>query len=360
MNPTNAKILFLSILFVKSRSQNSSAKCLLQTISATHKASSSLALLQESHRNWRNEHTLLLSGASKSMDVLDQFIKQQEESGDHCSARLLESKRVMDGLLKDLKALSSHVDSHEEVLETETENLKVTELSVQAVEKAHTEAITKCKQEKQEAITAVSKYKMELEELDQIAKPSVRYKHVTKLSMPDATEEDSLAMQSAWTHERCLAFLQFTKKHQRHAAEANPQKQRDCDGQRDELQKAFTKAYISTRAEIKNAQAEVKDTTCTDTAEAKKAAEMVPLVTERERASSLIESSTQALSGLSPVLELVGERVEKLSDHIENALTPECAEAKQVSEALEKIRELILLLEECPGRNDFKLEIPSV
>jgi len=96
-----------------------------------------------------------------------------------------------------------------------------------------------------------------------------------------------------------------------------------------------------------------------DTAEAKRAADLVPLVAERERASSLIESSSQSIAALEPVLDLIDSRVEKLSNHIYNVLTPECAEAKEVSEALTKIRELILLLEECPGRNDFKLKIPE-
>lgn len=359
MNLFRTTLLCMSISVVRASVQNTSAKCLLQKISATQKASASLLVLQDSHRNWRNEHKSLLADTSKSVDVLDQFIKQQEESGDHCSARLMESKRVLDGLLKDLKALSSHVDSHEEVLETETGNLNITKLSVKAVEDAHTEAMAKCKKEKQDARTAVSTYKMELAELEQIANPSVRYTHVAKVTIPAGTGEDSFVQQSAWTTAQCLAFLEFQKKHQKHASVDSPQKKRDCDAQRDELQKTFTKAYISIRKEVRNAEADVKDTTCRDTAEAKKAADMVPLVSEREHASSLIESSTQELSALTPVLQLVGDRAEKLSEYIEESLTLECAEANLVSEALEKVRELILLLEECPGRNDFKLEIPT-
>merc|ERR1719456_843160 len=105
------------------------------------------------------------------MDVLQQFIQAQQASGDACSSRLVESKRILDGLLKDLKALSTQVDSHEEVLETETSNLNITELSVNAVNVAHKEALEACAKEKEAAAATLSQYQAEMEELNQIAKP---------------------------------------------------------------------------------------------------------------------------------------------------------------------------------------------
>jgi len=318
------------------------------------------------------------------MDVLQEFINAQQASGDACSARLLESKRILDGLLKDLKSLSTQIDSHEEVLETETSNLNITELSVKAVEVTHTEALTVCEKEKQDASDRVSQYQSELAELDQIAKPGVRYEHATSVTIKKTTtvstkSDSSLLQAEAWSKDSCLAFVSFQKKHKalkktmtkqdpdnnndNNTANENspeaPEDAVDCDSQRDQLQKAFTEAYIEVRDLLKDAQRDVEDTTCVDTAEAKRAADLVPLVAERERASSLIESSSQSIAALEPVLDLIDSRVEKLSNHIYNVLTPECAEAKEVSEALTKIRELILLLEECPGRNDFKLKIPE-
>jgi len=377
---------------------------LLQKASSLRKSSATGVLAPDTHRSWREQHKLALAETGESMDVLQQFINAQQASGDACSSRLLESKRVLDGLLKDLKSLSSQVDSHEEVLETETSNLNITELSVKAVEVTHIEAMTVCEKEKQDAADRVSQYQSELAELHQIAKPSVRFNHVTKVEVSKVTEE-SLLQQGVWSKESCLAFVGFQRRKHKAKLRQNSTKKQDpddnnndnnndinnnnnnakenagpvpeepapaneedtssipdkvdCDAQREELQKAFTEAVISTRDLLKEAQSDVEDTTCVDTAEAKKAADLVPLVSERERAASLIESSSQAIAALEPVLDLIDSRVEKLSDHIYNTLTPECAEAKEVSEALQKIRELILLLEECPGRNDFKLKIPE-
>jgi hypothetical protein len=330
---------------------------------------------QNPHENWRTQHRLMLAQTTEEMDVLEQFIKAQEESGDACSSRLMESKRALDGLLADLKSLSTQVDSHEEVLETETGNLNITELSVKAVDVTHAEAMATCEKETQDAVSRVSQYQSELAELDQIAKPSVRYEHVTKVTVSTKVTEsttesnNSLLQNGIWTKDACLAFLQFQKrKHVKHAGNTSvnqdpdledTKEEKDCDAEREDLQKAFTEAYITTRDLLKEAQSDVQDTTCVDTANAKKAADLVPLISERERAASLIESSSESLAALDPILELVDRRVEKLSDHIYNVLTPECAQAKEVSEALQKIRELILLLEECPGRNNFKLKIPE-
>jgi len=323
--------------------------------------------------------------------VLEEFIQKQEDSGDACSSRLLEAKRVLDGLLADVKSLSVQVDSHEEVLETETENLNITEESVKAVEIVHDEAIADCDKEKQDAIDRVSQYQSELAEMDQIAKPSVRYDHVTKVykegnvtkasvktSVSTEPKETLLLQEGVWTRDACVAFLELQrkKKHRRHTgistASQDPDNDNDndndneskhdmekCNAEREELQKAFTEAYIKVRDLLKQAEDDVEDTTCVETADATKSAKMVPLITERERAASLIESSTQSVAALDPVLDLVNARVEKISNHILNELTPECEEAKEVSEALQKIRELILTLEKCPGRNDFKLEIPT-
>jgi hypothetical protein len=368
MNLMHTIVIFAS-LTVQASAQGTTDTCLLQT-QASKRASRQLALAPEAnhqlHQNWRAQHKLLLTDTSRSMDVLSQFIQQQQESGDACSARLLESKRILDGLLHDVKSLSVQVDSHEEVIETETGNLGITELSVKAVDTTHKEAGVQCETQTQEAVNRVSQYQSELAELDQIAKPSVRYSHVTKIQISETTKTsepaentDSLLQEGGWSKDSCLAFLSFQKKHMKSAKKEDPDKKRDCDAEREELQEAFTEAYIETRDLLKEAQDDSADTSCVETADARKAASLVPLISQRERASSLIESSTQSVAALQPVLDLVDSRVAKMTEHINVVLTPECSEAKEVSETLAKIRELILSIEKCPGRNDFKLKIPE-
>merc|ERR1719217_1103779 len=155
-----------------------------------------------------------MTDTTESMDVLEEYIKKQEESGDACSARALEAKRALDGLLKDLKTLETQIDSHEEVLETETENLNITDIAVEAVKTTHKEDMAACEKKKQEAMDRVSMYEDELEEFDQIAKPGVRYEHVTKMPTNRTllTNETMMLQQVSWTKDACMAFAQLQKK----------------------------------------------------------------------------------------------------------------------------------------------------
>merc|ERR1719377_229466 len=93
-------------------------------------------------------------------------------------------------------------------------------------------------------------------------------------------------------------------------------------------------------------------------AEAKRASELVPLTGQRESAASTIEHSTQALAMLEPILQMLTNRVAKLEKHIKQTLTPECQEAAKVASTIKIVRDLIISLEKCPGRNDFRLTIP--
>merc|ERR1719161_1211130 len=135
--------------------------------------------------------------------------------------------------------------------------------------------------------------------------------------------------------------------------------ERSCDEQREELQEAFKKAYIATRELKKEARERSVDQTCIEMAETKRTTELTPLVSVRESTVEKISVASQAIAALEPVLALVKDKVEKLETHIKKTLTPECETAGEASKMLIKVRELIISMEKCPGRNDFKLKVPS-
>jgi len=177
----------------------------------------------------------------------------------------------------------------------------------------------------------------------------------------------------AFSKDKCLAFVDYERRHshrrQQRKGKQEPKAEpaspvdgeRSCDTARLELQEAFTEAYkevLDLLGVAKDRVAEVDD--CMETAKAKKTGEMVPLVAQREKATGRMESSSGALAALEPVLRLLDDRVERLQEHIKTTLTPECKEAGEVSELLQKVRDLIMSLERCPGRDDFRLQIPEV
>jgi len=335
--------------------------------------------------SWRSSHSKLTDASEEAKDALDDFIQAQGESDDACSARLLESKRSLDGLLHDLKSLSLQVEDHETVLEVESKNLNISKMSIEAVVETHHEATERCEAERAQAIEELTQYTAELEELNQIAKPEVRYTEAVKVEMPGKQAEPrrevhtrpaatepvaieavteaptALLEQQVWSKESCEAFVTFAKAHKSELLmKGTPRKAPlDCDKQRKELQKAYSKAYLAVKDLKKDAKERSEDNTCQETADAQRAAELVPLVAQRDQAAARIEYSEQALAALEPVLKLVEERSNKLQKHIDGTLTPECDEAGSASKYLQAVRDLILSLENCPGRNDFTLKIPK-
>merc|ERR1719265_316495 len=296
---------------------------------------------------------MYLSALNKTEKDLAKSIAEQKSTDVACSARLLSAKRKLDALLKEMKTVSMQVDGHEQVLETENENLNVTKMSIAAVESSYDAAVEECEKLKKEALKDLKQYSAELKELEQIANPTATY-HTAKI------QQRSLLEIGAFTRERCLAFVAFTQKHSGSVTGLKDVPKKACDEQREELQKAFTKAYKDLAALKKEAKERAEDTTCFEDAKSEKMAKLVPLAAQREIAVGKIEAATAAIASLEPILENLKDRSEKLKHKIDEELVPECFEASEVSETLTKIREMILALEECPGRSDFALTIPKV
>merc|ERR1719310_2776918 len=152
------------------------------------------------HREWRMRHSMQLSALNKTEKDLAQSIAEQKSSDIACSARLLHSKRKLDTLLKETKTLSMQVAGHEEVLETESENLKVTKMSIAAVESDYDAAIEECEKLKKDALKDLKQYSAELKELEQIANPTATFEKAK-------VQQRSLLEIGAFTHEHCLAFV---------------------------------------------------------------------------------------------------------------------------------------------------------
>lgn len=374
-------LLLLTSAPVASFSFDSENACLIQASRSSIKAH-----IRRSHRHhhdvsksWRTKHRKLERTMNASQDLLQKFIASQEDSSDACSARLLEAKRVLDGLLHDVRTLSAEVVSHETLLVTVTENLNITHLAIDSAEETYDQEKTECQLEQDKAREDLSQYEAELRELLQIADPDARYEQVTKVIV---TPHPSLITmdQSTWNHERCLLFVDFARRstqdpngivksvteiHRINGSIQGPNvtvtnvSELSCDLQRKELQEAFNEAYVTVTKLIEDAKERSEDKSCFEAANAKHSSAIVPLVSEREQATTLIEQSTQALVSSRPVLEFVRHRAEKLQAHIDLALKPECSKASEVSKALQDVRNLIMSLEECPGRHDFQLVIPA-
>merc|ERR1719327_1519582 len=134
----------------------------------------------------------------------------------------------------------------------------------------------------------------------------------------------------------------------------------ECEAARNNLQKEFTIAFneitslydrtseeINTRLEQCKEKAHIKYT---------EAEEEVKQMTKE--ATDNIAKAKTTIEGLEPVIEETQESIDTLRQYIKE-MEVECKTDEDLSEHLENIQDLITSLEECPGKNDFVLDIPE-
>merc|ERR1719213_1362222 len=75
-------------------------------------------------------------------------------------------------------------------------------------------------------------------------------------------------------------------------------------------------------------------------------------------ATDSIAKAKETIEGLEPVIEETQESIDTLRKYIKE-MEEECKTDEDLLEHLENIQDLITDLKECPGKNDFILDIPE-
>merc|ERR1719379_1947236 len=136
--------------------------------------------------------------------------------------------------------------------------------------------------------------------------------------------------------------------------------QLDCDEQREALQKTFGEAYRSLMqiVELGEAEAEQNKQNCYGSAYAKDDQAQMSYQEKINKASAWIQAAKDVVTVTLPILENAKKEFAMLEDHIAD-LKENCVVDDNVTTHLKSVRRLIEQLDNCPGRNDFKLVIPG-
>lgn len=307
-----------------------------------------------------------------SMNV-EEFIRRQGASSDSCHAKILEVRRTLDGILSKVTALSDEMEGSEAIIEGNTVVIKEAVDNKADNDAQRDAAIAACDKAHEEAVADLQQYLDELAELDQIAEPSVRskiamdldYKHEVDKHMRslDLGSGTALLSESA----NCSKLVAFLARKQMarvsnvtDASNAAPTYAAlDCNATRAVLQQEFTKSYTEIHKlhedGAKLAADELEE--CKDEAATEHSVRQSQLDGKIHDASANINAAKDTLQELTPLLNNAKEEAEALQAHIDE-LKKSCQIEGDVTEHLVKIRQLIHSLEECPGRNDFKLTVP--
>jgi len=338
-------------------------------------------------------HGLIKSGG------MDDFIKTQKDSDDACHAKQLEAKRSLDGLLHTVKELTAEIEAETAVVTGNTETLEDALDKKKEAEDNRGKCNDDCDTKNKEALkTELGKIQEELDEMKNIANPEVRsgvkfdvdYAEEAKKAaeeerkkaaaavgtlsekdqakvLKDQTGKTALIQTNQVLENLAAVVMNAGKCKAFSAIVARVEDQynlglarTDCDDKREELQKEFTKAYLAIADMYDRKNQEIKEEldACKAKCEGNFEEKDEVVKGQIKDATEAIAKAKDTLEDLEPMLEAAKNSLAKLREHVDK-MEKTCEVGGDVSEHLKKIRELITALDECPGKNDFKLDIPE-
>jgi len=138
-----------------------------------------LALVQTFHaakqrKGWAKKNNALRKKSTHDADEFGKFLEQIKNSGDECSAKLLQSAKNLHALHDHVVAFATQVSSQEEILATERATLSAAEAAIAGARSVRDDTIAQCEADQQKAAEDAARMLAELKELREIADPAVR------------------------------------------------------------------------------------------------------------------------------------------------------------------------------------------
>jgi uncharacterized coiled-coil DUF342 family protein len=347
--------------------------------------------------------------------LVDNFIDAQSGAEDACHSQLLEARHQLNQLHELVIDLAREVNSTEEQIMVYDKMLEAKFKEMSDLTKWKEAEIAKCEDTRKKAIEMFGKLKAELDEMHSIANPSVAMdvktgklhqasllqevsinKHLT-IAVDSAGDEDlpkqahhhkAAHMPSVPRVERRLAsgsdketadatmvasLMAETKKasdaykncigpnkamSMALLSEGKPKTNEECEAEREALEKTYVKAYV----ELSRLKAEYEElansTACFDGVNQQYNSRHPPLQQAADKLSSQINEKIHQLQGLRPRLESAKASETKLRNQV-TALTAQCKNVGATVSDLDKVRDAIESLSECPGLSRVKFSMPK-
>jgi hypothetical protein len=294
---------------------------------------------------------------------IEGFAEKQLRSSDSCHSKVLESQRTLDGISSQVFSLTDRMERLHESEVEHTTNLRELLADKNRATKQYEEDAEICEAVPDSDLP--EKYEAELEELRQIANPTVT-SNISRVVDYGAEADKQVARIKEqisglqWGDTQCKRFVNFLAK-KTVVSEANPEYRAiNCHSARFKLKGEYEIAYLEIYQLLDEAIERKGDSReqCFEAAE-KDYDDAVNGLGERIRkATEAIAKARKALEGLRPLLRDSERISKKMVRHLEK-LKEDCQVSGEVTEHLRKVRRLIQSLEDCPGRNDYVLELPT-
>jgi hypothetical protein len=378
---SNQEVCLLSLRANMSRA----AASLFQSGQAVAKTHRKMREWAQDHENIKSEllHARAASGTEADMSAvtddneIDSFIEEQRRSTDTCFAKLLEARRTLDGVTEKVLRLDEEISAQTEISKG---NMMIIQDRFTASEEALKEKEDTgkdCEEQFEKAIEDLQHYRDELAELKQIANPEVRSKVASDLDYEQLIEQHIASVGAQFDQQN--SFLQMDASVQTNATmcqgmvnflnrrseekESNATKYTalDCDAMREVLQEEFTKSWEEITRLLQEGEnlAQQQKELCYDEAKEVHNTKHASITQDIKDSTRSIQMAKDVISALQPLLDNARLEAEALAAHIQG-LKSDCNVDTAVSDHLKTVRRLIQSLNECPGRNDFRLTVPEI
>eukprot|EP00746_Dinoflagellata_sp_MGD_P001252 gnl/MRDRNA2_/MRDRNA2_102347_c0_seq1.p1 gnl/MRDRNA2_/MRDRNA2_102347_c0~~gnl/MRDRNA2_/MRDRNA2_102347_c0_seq1.p1 ORF type:complete len:704 (+),score=162.30 gnl/MRDRNA2_/MRDRNA2_102347_c0_seq1:98-2209(+) len=323
----------------------------------------------------------------KTMEnLVNGFINSQAGSEDNCHSQILESKHQLNQLHDIVADLAKQVNSTEKQIMVVNAMLQAKLKELSDLEAWSQRELEKCRVAKEQAIQMYAKLKKELEEMHQIASPGVTMDvangklHKTSLiqtvvdsygheeNMPihhvhalhqsashgandDSTHISGLvsAVQKASLDlHACMSLI----------SEQKPKSSEECENERDALQATYVKAYVELSRLANQYEELANSTACSDGIKHRYKNSKEPLEADADRLSSEVSDLVSEIEALRPRLEDATKAESKLRGQIKD-LTDQCGAVAPTVSDLDKVRDAIHALSDCPGLSRVKFSLPK-
>merc|ERR1719409_2002716 len=132
---------------------------------------------------------------------MQEFIEQQKRSSDSCYSKHLEVKRTLDGLHQKVELLSNEVTSNDAVIQAHGKITMDKNDEKTAADEKHARDIEECKNIRDSDQSQVDQFQKELDELTNIANPTVRSKIKFDTDMAKDVKEHVETLKNDWEAE---------------------------------------------------------------------------------------------------------------------------------------------------------------
>jgi len=304
---------------------------------------------------------------------MEDLMTKHNQSTDNCASKLLETKRSLDGLLHSVQDVYNQLMEWNAIVQAENQTIRERLEDQQGDWNEYVSEQEQCDSTYSSDNSTLQEIDDEMQELRAIANPDVRsavnftratgYQSEADANYAAGTPTSGTSFVEVGMDESaCQTFTSLVERVQKKHGVKLVQTPLDCHAARENLTQTFAEAFRELGDSYNSATLTMAKnrTVCLSLATYKYKAgvEGIDGIDDSiQDAAGKIHEAQGEIARLEPMLHDVERAVERMREYVQT-INRECALDRNEMLLYAQIRDKIIALAECPGRNDFTINVP--